>query len=140
MGSMTVSSHTEGPGVNLLVKRGVTNARANWGRWVADCPSPFCLSALQLTRDQAWFTCRECEAVGEIVWPSMVDDIEQLLMMRPDETTRNWEPGETLHDLFEQNLEHGVLPWDPYSLTTDATFTLAKDRIVTGRAQLTGGR
>lgn len=125
--------------MNLLICRGITHARVNWSRWVADCPSPFCASALALEREQAWFRCRECDAVAEIVWPAMVGDIQQLLALRPDETTRNWEPGETLFDLYEQNLEHGILPWDLAAIERDgrATLTLTKDRIVA--PQLTSG-
>ena len=85
--------------MTLLQRCGVTHARANWSRWVADCPSPFCSSALQLTPGQPWFRCRDCDAVAEVVWPANPADIERLLVMRPDETTRNWEPGETLYDL-----------------------------------------
>jgi hypothetical protein len=29
-------------------------------------------------------------------------------MMRPDPTTRNWFPGETLHDLMFENASHGI--------------------------------
>lgn len=39
----------------------------------------------------------------------MVKGVERLLMMRPDPSTRNWVPGETLHDLMFENAEHGVL-------------------------------
>lgn len=128
--------------MNLLVRRGVAYARANWGRWVADCASPFCASALQLFRGQPWLACRECDAVAEIVWPSIpIEDIERLLMMRPDETTRNWEPGETLFDLYSENLEHNIVPWDLTALTPggSAVFQLSADRIRLDRA-LTPGR
>lgn len=131
--------------MNLLVRRGVIHARANWGRWVGDCPSPFCASALQLSAEQPWFRCRDCDATAEIVWPVQPGDIERLLMMRPDETTRNWEPGETLHDLIEQNLAHGILPWDLDAVASrgSGSLVLGKDRIVTGEQladrQLTTG-
>lgn len=122
-----------------LTRRGVTYARANWGRWVADCSAPFCHSALQLAPEQAWFSCRECETVAEIVWPQMVGDIERLLMMRPDEVTRNWEPGETLFDLIEQNNAHGILPWDLATLKAkgQASIVLGRDCI---HELTTGGR
>lgn len=47
----------------------------------------------------------------EVIWPSidMVNGVERLLMMRPDPSTRNWHPGETLHDLMWENGEHGIL-------------------------------
>lgn len=35
--------------------------------------------------------------------------VERVLMMRPDPSTRNWFPGETLIDLMRENGEHGIL-------------------------------
>lgn len=126
--------------MTLLARRGVIHARYNWGRWIADCPSPFCESALQLIYDQRWFKCWQCEAVAEIVWPSMtmVEDIETLVSMRPVERWRSWEPGQTLHDLYEENLMLGVLPFDLDAIRSQgsASFVLAADRIVDGRAHL----
>lgn len=94
----------------ILVRRGVTYARVNWSRWIADCPNPFCTSALAVAREQPWFACLDCDATAEIVWPRYCEDVERLLVMRPDPITRNWEPGETLQDLYRENAEHGILP------------------------------
>lgn len=124
--------------MSLLVRRGVTYARCNWSRWVGDCPSPFCLSALQLQRHQPWFTCLECGETGEIVWPSHVEDVERILLMRPDPFTRNWEPGESLQDLYQENLDHGILPV-PIELVGShqgLVFEVADDRILIDRAPL----
>lgn len=85
--------------------------RANWGRWVADCPSPFCLSAMQVWAGQRSTACMDCESpIPELIWPADPEAIEVLLSMRPDETTRNWLPGETLSDLLMENGAHGILP------------------------------
>lgn len=96
--------------MTVLAVPGVAYARAEWSRWVADCPAPYCRSALQLQRWDPLFQCWECGARAEIVWPPFAHDVERLLMMRPDPTSRNWMPGEDLHDLLLENLAHGILP------------------------------
>jgi hypothetical protein len=99
-------------------------ARANWGRWIADCPR--CGSALAVGRGEhrlgallhdetgaavAWLEgCWDCGARTEVLWPDedFVAAVERLLMLRPDPNTRSWEPGETLHDLMRDNADHGI--------------------------------
>jgi hypothetical protein len=124
--------------VSLILRREVTYARANWGRWVADCPSPFCLSALQLQRYQPWFACLECDTAGEIVWPDRAEDVERILSMRPDPFTRNWSPGESLQDLYLENLDHGALPVPLEQLASHQglVFEVADERILIDRAPL----
>jgi hypothetical protein len=87
----------------------VVSAEANWGRWVARCG--WCPSAMAVEPGTAGFHCRECWQSTEVVWPSddMVQGVERLLMMRPDVSTRNWLPGETLIDLAWENGRHGIL-------------------------------
>lgn len=95
-----------------LVRAGsyVNEAYANWSRWVARCG--LCPWATQLQRFQPWIECPLCGTVTEIVWPAAktVEDVERLLMMRPDPSTRNWSPGEPLQQLIWENAEHGILP------------------------------
>jgi hypothetical protein len=43
----------------------------------------------------------------------MVQGVERLLLMRPDPSTRNWWPHETLHDLMFENGAHGVFDSAP---------------------------
>jgi hypothetical protein len=50
------------------------------------------------------------------VWPPNVEDIERLLAQRPVPAARNWAPGEDVHDLLEENLRHGLLPFSPAEL------------------------
>lgn len=95
--------------VTTVQLRNATYARVNWGRWIADCPAPFCLSALQLWQGQKFYLCPECETQGEVMWPAAVDGIERLLIMRPDPFTRNWDWGEDLHDLLNENMLHGIM-------------------------------
>ncbi len=116
--------------MNLLVRRGVSYARCNWSRWVGDCPSPFCLAALQLRRYQPWFTCMECGETGEIVWPARAEDVERLLSMRPDPNTRNWEPGETLNDLLLENMQHGVLSHAAVAAPPGPLLSIVDDAII----------
>lgn len=99
------------PGGLMLVDReDITLARHNWGRWIVDCGSQFCTSALQLVPGTPIMRCWDCGWVTEqIVWPDAADMIETILMMRPLEWTRNWEPGETVADLIAENLQHGII-------------------------------
>lgn len=96
--------------MTLPALAGVAYAEANWGRWVCRCPSPHCRSALQLHLFEPVFRCWECGTSADVAWPPFAEDVETLLMMRPDPTTRNWLPGEDLHDLLTENAAHGVLP------------------------------
>ena len=115
-----------------LVKPGTVLVRANHSRWVADCPNPYCGSALQMEPGEFEFRCWDCGAESEVVWPPNHADIETLLSMRPDPRTRNWEPGESLHDLLHENAAHGITP----PLTPDqlghTVFAIAGDHIVLG--------
>jgi hypothetical protein len=89
-----------------------TVAYYNWGRWVADCPRPGCVNALQLHPGQDLFVCQgmdSCGAVGQIEWPPDPSAIAAALNVRPIPRTRNWKPGETLADLMAENLEYGVI-------------------------------
>lgn len=89
-------------------------ARANWGRWVADCPR--CPSALQMAPQDPFFKCLDCGAPAEVVWPpeEIRLSIERLLLMRPRVEWQSWEPGETLTDLMKENALLGV--FDPLKL------------------------
>lgn len=96
--------------------------RANWGRWIVDCPH--CSSALMIDPEWGWvrprervimprdfFECWDCGIRCDIEWPpdEMIFSAERLLMMRPDPKTRNFDPTkETLHDLMFENGEHGI--------------------------------
>src|SRR5215216_7307862 len=81
--------------------------RAYNSMWIADCA---CKNAVRLDRFQPAFECDYCGQFYELVWPAenTVYSIERLLLMRPLPYTRNWCPGETVHDLMRENSEHGV--------------------------------
>lgn len=79
---------------------------------------------MKVAPGDASFTCRECWTTCGLLWPPFAAAVERLLMMRPDVTTRNWEPGETLHDLLEENVGHGIGPAGP-----DQTLMIVGDEI-----------
>jgi hypothetical protein len=93
---------------------------ANWGRWVARCPRPGCPGAEHFGPDAIsghvggltgiGFRCAHCGLVCAADWPPNVDDIMRLLLMRPVPANRNWEPGQTVHDLLAENVEQGCVP------------------------------
>jgi hypothetical protein len=125
--------------VTALVRQGfVAEASANWSRWVVRCGQ--CPNAGQLhplTRrgrydPPPYFACTHCLAITEVIWPSedMVKGVERLLMMRPDPSTRNWVPGETLHDLIFENGAHGIFDNIGEGLPPGVTlFAVEDDRI-----------
>ena len=93
------------------------------GHWVARCPRQGCTNAEKYGRcddgtigglDGQRFYCREshggCGFTCGVTWPPNVSDIEKLVMPRPVPGTRNWVPGEDLHDLLKENIEHGLVP------------------------------
>lgn len=92
---------------------GLAYAAANWGRWIARCPSGLCTNAMLVARGQTAFACEgpgSCGWTSPIAWPADPAAIELLLRRRPDVQTRSWEPGETLEDLLVENAAHGLLP------------------------------
>lgn len=129
-----------GPSSDVVVAGALPPAavRVNWGRWIADCPS--CPSAVAVDEHHqtrlgatavddgtpVWVEgCWDCGATTTLIWPAapMVAGIERLLAMRPDPNTRNWTPGETLHDLVRENALHGLFS-DP---SIDALAALLPD-------------
>lgn len=84
-------------------------ARVNHGRWIADCPRPYCANAMRLDAGQQVFQCAGeggCRMVAEVEWPADVDGIWAALEVRPVPGTRNWYPaghGEAL----QLGLPHG---------------------------------
>lgn len=114
---------------------GIAYAEANWGRWIVRCPAPYCTNAIQVGRWEPVFRCLGAGACGwstELIWPADPEGIETLLMMRPDMTTRNWLPGETLQQLLVENTQHGVLP--PALLTESGCILETHgERITAGR-------
>jgi hypothetical protein len=114
MGRRLLATDAFGPAIVFL----------NWGRWQATCPRA-CGNREAFGRcddgtmgglhDDGSFTCRKshdgCGLITAAVWPPNVEDIERVVACRP-KANRNWQPGETLADLFDENLAHGYVPDD----------------------------
>jgi len=118
----------------------VSYVEANWGRWVARCPRPWCTNALQVSLGAEVMTCAGlggCGAHVELVWPADPEAITLLLSMRPVERTRNWLPGETLADLMCENAAHGLIPpeWEQLADASGGSLPLLETR----DGRLTGG-
>jgi ribosomal protein L37AE/L43A len=98
---------------------GEVSARINHGRWLVDCPG--CNSALIVDLGQLTFMCVECgnnHNGGKwlrVTVPRNRSAIETELLKRPmngrnpaEAVNRNWEPGETVAILKQENTDHGI--------------------------------
>ena len=98
---------------------GEVTARINHGRWIADCPG--CNSALVIDLSEPVFMCVECGNAGnggkwfQVTVPRNRAAIEAELLKRPmngrnpaEAVNRNWEPGETVATLRQENIDHGI--------------------------------
>lgn len=83
-----------------------TDAFINWGRWVAGCTQ--CANAEELTEAQETLLCGRCGTESVIRWPDSVDAIHAVLAHRVAPENRNWIPGETVADLADENVAHGL--------------------------------
>lgn len=131
----------------------VAVAYVNWGRWVADCPRPFCWNAEHLGYyegefgglTEAGFACRRCQTTYPARWPdaALRAGVEQLLVDRPDPRTRNWREPETLHDLLAENVEHGIAPAAALEGVAagrgGAVLGITGDVVTLGARELVGG-
>lgn len=86
-------------------------------RWIADCPA--CLAhgrtvAQYVWLDQPILFCTRCANAAlegrwrPVIVPAERQDIERLLLVRPDPEQRAWAPGETLADLRAENTTLGL--------------------------------
>jgi hypothetical protein len=95
------------------------SARINHGRWLVDCAG--CNSALVVDLTELVFMCVECgNNHNDGKWlrvtvPGNRKAIETELLKRPwngrnpaEAVNRNWEPGETLAMLKQENADHGI--------------------------------
>lgn len=94
-------------------------ARVNHGQWVASCdcgaPSKVPTPGGVVFLDRPLIWCVRCQngSTGRgwrravVPIPATRQQIETVLMLRPNVGDRNWEPSETVDDLIAQNREHG---------------------------------
>lgn len=92
---------------------GEVEAFVNSGRWMVECGD--CYTAVLVDPDDLRFYCPGCATSGfwkRIVMPMERGEIERLLLLRPgwqaNAPHRNWLPDETVQDLVQENLVHGV--------------------------------
>ncbi len=105
-----------GPSVVARVNAAYLGGRFGWkGRWIADCDED-CSGAEMIDWKTPVFMCCACfnRAVGfqwrTIILPENRVGIERALLRRPKANIHNFEPGETLADLIEQNHMLGIEP------------------------------
>ena len=98
---------------------GEVAARINPGRWLVDCAG--CNSALVVDLTELVFMCVECGNADNggkwfaVTVPRNRKAIETELLKRPwngrnpaEAVNRNWEPGETVAALTQENTDHGI--------------------------------
>jgi len=98
---------------------GEVAARINHGIWLVNCQG--CNDALIINLDELVYMCPICaNAANDGKWfkvtvPSNRKAIEAELLKRPwngrnpaDAKNRNWEPGETVAMLKQENTDHGI--------------------------------
>lgn len=91
---------------------GMVFACVNHSRWLARCP--FCPGAALISTREKLFWCAECRMKAnagrpmEVILPTFYQDVEALLLARPDAGNRHWNVGETVDDLAHENREHGI--------------------------------
>jgi ribosomal protein L37AE/L43A len=80
-------------------------ARINHGRWVADCH--YCKKGMLTRPDWGTACCAQCGARYAAGFVKFPEDprIEQLIKLRPDPTTQNWDDKQTARDLELENEE-----------------------------------
>ena len=90
-------------------------AHINHGRWIVDCPGPFCHGSIVADSREPFFICVRCTSPENdyrpynVIFPRHRARIEAALGWRPDVRTRNWEAAETVPFLLRENRERGVM-------------------------------
>ena len=80
-------------------------AYVNHGRWVVDCPTPYCNEA-HLAQPRQRVTCGGCTRTYTPRFPTDAALIDAVLSRRIVVETRNWVPGETVEQLESENEAH----------------------------------
>lgn len=83
----------------------VVESYVSHGRWVADC---VCGGGIVTSPDLDHATCLDCGTLYQVRFPDNREEIESVLLGRPDKRNRNWRPGETMESLQAENAQHGA--------------------------------
>ena len=108
---LALLAHQGGP-LPLLESQDSVPARINHGRWIVDCE---CRGAQLVYFSDLRTWCPRCGNVAsggawrQVAIPSNWRDIEQILNLRPELANRNWQPGETVEMLRNENSTHNLL-------------------------------
>lgn len=105
------------PGQDGVTGGAPIRAYINHGKWVVECPD--CTGAQVVSEEERRFWCVSCgNATINFAWrhvrlPRDRDKIEAALVVRPaaradKAITRNWNLDETVADLEQENVDHGV--------------------------------
>jgi len=97
------AAHSKEPWLAIATVQAYVGA----GAWRVRCT---CGEAPPADPDWRLACCSGCGAIYEGVHFPPADTlaaIEAVLVLRPNQATRNWRPGETLEDLRAENLAHG---------------------------------
>jgi len=98
------------PPIDLVTAETTVSAMVNHGRWMVSCP--WCAGAEILYLSKLQFLCLSCmnkSVNGRFITvdlPSFHNAIEVQLLKRPIQF-QNYEPGQTIQDLVNENIEHG---------------------------------
>lgn len=124
-----IDSMPEWPRARSLAQS--VHAFVNDGRWLWACP--ICGAAQVASADDKRAFCIECFNAGDGWWPvEWPDDStraagEVVLSHRPSDAQRNWNPkDETVRDLQNENLQHGINPDAPGHEMIDNPVVLAQ--------------
>jgi len=80
-------------------------SRIEHGRWVATCIN--CRTSAYVQPEWCLSCCSECGCqMRRVDIPTNYQQIERVLLERPNRENQNWLPGETLDDLLRENKEH----------------------------------
>jgi len=96
------------------VQNGTVKAEVNHGRWIITCPTAGCGGAVVACKADMVFMCPYCAnrdnngSWYRVVFPRDKAQIEAQLIKRPDARKRNWEIGETVTDLANENKARGI--------------------------------
>jgi hypothetical protein len=107
-----MNSRKELPPKQIAVSGDVT-ARIDHSRWLADCPH--CNEAWFVSKRYPVLWCAKCRMSANgsnarrVVFPVGSEQVERLLSLRPDPTTRNWNSHkETVETIRRENLDRGI--------------------------------